>query len=108
MSDMNAIRSQVRQIAVTDQYRTRSAAHAILKVHEEDAMNYALFAPLSTYREREGQLADRHIKQNVNAHQSCVGEGMKCIWSNFIFLLPFLSNLLFFTSDFPILCLYSF
>ena len=35
-------------------------------------------------------------------------EGMKCIWSNFIFLLPFLSNLLFFTSDFPIVSIYSF
>ena len=36
-------------------------------------------------------------------------EGKKCIWSNFIFLLPFLSNLhIFFTSDFPIVSLYSF
>ena len=35
-------------------------------------------------------------------------EGMKCIWSNF-FLLPFLSNLRFiFSSDFPIVSLYSF
>ena len=35
-------------------------------------------------------------------------EGMKCIWSNFIFLLHFLSNLLFFSPDFPIVSLYSF
>ena len=35
-------------------------------------------------------------------------EGMKCIWSNF-FLPPILSNLRFiFTSDFPIISLYSF
>ena len=32
-------------------YRTRVAAHAILKVREEDAMN-TLFASLSNYRER--------------------------------------------------------
>ena len=30
-------------------YRTRVAAHVILKVREEDAMNNALFAPLSNY-----------------------------------------------------------
>ena len=33
-------------------YRTRVAAHVILIVREEDVMNDALFAPLSTYRER--------------------------------------------------------
>ena len=49
-------------------YMTRVAAHAILKVHEEDAMNDALFASLSIYR--ESQQADWHIKQNVIANQS--------------------------------------
>ena len=33
-------------------YRTRVAAHIILKVRKKDAMNYALFVPLSNYRER--------------------------------------------------------
>ena len=42
-------------------YRTRVAEHDILKVCEEDAMNDALFAPLSHYR--ESQQADRHIKK---------------------------------------------
>ena len=37
-------------------YRTRVAAHVILKVREEDAMNDALFAPLSNYRERASKL----------------------------------------------------
>ena len=32
-------------------YRIRVAAHAILKVREEDAMNDVLFAPLSNYIE---------------------------------------------------------
>ena len=56
-------------------YRTCVAAHVILKVREEDAMNDVLFAPLSNYRERQSQQADWHIKQNVIAHQSLVGEG---------------------------------
>ena len=49
-------------------YRTRVAAHVILKVREEDAMNDALFAPLSNYREITSKLtgiADKtflHIK----------------------------------------------
>ena len=34
----------------------------MLKVREEDAMNDALLAPLSNYRERESQQADWHIK----------------------------------------------
>ena len=34
----------------------RVAAHVILKVHKEDAMNDALFAPLSNYRERASKL----------------------------------------------------
>ena len=55
MSDRNAIRSQARQIAVTD-LRTRVAAHVILKAREEDAMNDALFVPLSNYRERASKL----------------------------------------------------
>ena len=33
-------------------YRTRVAVHVILIVREEDVTNDALFAPLSTYRER--------------------------------------------------------
>ena len=37
-------------------YRTRVAAHDILKVQEEDAMNDALFATLSNYRERTSKL----------------------------------------------------
>ena len=45
-------------------YKTRVAAHVILKVREEDAMNDVLFAPLSNYRERG------HIKRNVIVHQS--------------------------------------
>ena len=45
-------------------YKTRVAAHVILKVCEEDAMNDVLFAPLSNYRERG------HIKRNVIVHQS--------------------------------------
>ena len=44
------------------------AAHVILKVREEDAMNDGLFVPLSNYR--ESQQADWHIKQNVIGHQS--------------------------------------
>ena len=32
-------------------------------------MNDALFAPLSNFRERESQQADRHIKQNVIEHR---------------------------------------
>ena len=36
-------------------YRIRVTAHVILKVRE-DAMNYALFAPLSNYRERDSKL----------------------------------------------------
>ena len=35
---------------------THVAAHVILKVREEDAMNDALFALLSNYRERAGKL----------------------------------------------------
>ena len=63
MSYRNAIRSQARQIVVTDPiYRTRVTAHAILKVHEEDAMNDELFVPLSII-----ERADWHIKQNVIA-----------------------------------------
>ena len=37
-------------------YRTRVAAHVILKVREEDAMNDALFASLSNYIERANML----------------------------------------------------
>ena len=37
-------------------YRTRVAAHDILKVQEEDAMNDELFATLSNYRERTSKL----------------------------------------------------
>ena len=37
-------------------YRTRVAAHVILKVREEDAMNDALFATLSNYRERASKM----------------------------------------------------
>ena len=37
-------------------YRIRGAAHVILKVREKDAMNDALFAPLSNYRERASKL----------------------------------------------------
>ena len=39
-------------------YRTRVAAHVILKLREEDVMNNALFAPLSNYiyRERANKL----------------------------------------------------
>ena len=37
-------------------YRTRVAAHVILNVREEDAMNDALFVPLSNYRERASKL----------------------------------------------------
>ena len=36
--------------------RIRVTAHVILKVREEDAMNDALFAPLSNYRERDSKL----------------------------------------------------
>ena len=36
--------------------RIRVTAHVILKVSEEDAMNDALFAPLSNYRERDSKL----------------------------------------------------
>ena len=50
-------------------YKTHVAAHVILKVREEDAMNDVLFAPLSNYRERG------HIKRNVIVHQSWVREG---------------------------------
>ena len=39
-------------------YMTRVAASVILKVCEEDAINEALFVPLSNYRERESQQAD--------------------------------------------------
>ena len=46
MSDKQAFRSQTRQIAVTDLYRISVTAHVILKVREEDAVNYVLFAPL--------------------------------------------------------------
>ena len=51
-------------------YRTRVAAHVILKVREEDAMNDVPFVPLSNKLERGSQQADWHIKQNVIAHQS--------------------------------------
>ena len=34
-------------------YRALFAAHVILKIREEDAINDALFAPLSNYREKE-------------------------------------------------------
>ena len=34
-------------------YMTHVAEHVILEVREEDAMNDALFAPLSNYAERE-------------------------------------------------------
>ena len=37
-------------------YRICVAAHAILKVREENAMNDALFAPLSNYKERTSKL----------------------------------------------------
>ena len=37
-------------------YKTRVAANVILKVREEDAMNDAIFAPLSNYRERASKL----------------------------------------------------
>ena len=37
-------------------YTTRVAAHVILKVREEDAMNDALFAPLSNYKGRASML----------------------------------------------------
>ena len=37
-------------------YRTRAAAHLILKVREEGAMNDVLFAPLSNYRDRASKL----------------------------------------------------
>ena len=37
-------------------YRTHVAVHVILKVREEDAMNDALFAPLSNYRESTSKL----------------------------------------------------
>ena len=37
-------------------YKTRVAANVILKVREEDAMNDAIFEPLSNYRERASKL----------------------------------------------------
>ena len=37
-------------------YKTRVAANVIFKVREEDAMNDALFAPLSNYREGASKL----------------------------------------------------
>ena len=37
-------------------YRTRVAAHVILKIREEDAMNEVLFMPLSNYKERASML----------------------------------------------------
>ena len=43
---------------------TRVAAHVILKLRVEDAMNDALFAPLSNYR--ESQQDDWHIKQTLS------------------------------------------
>ena len=48
-------------------YRTHVAAHVILKVREEDAMNDALFTQLSNYN--EGQQADWHIKQKVESQK---------------------------------------
>ena len=37
-------------------YKARVAVHVILKLREEDAMNDALFAPLSNYREGASML----------------------------------------------------
>ena len=45
-------------------YRTCVAAHIYLKVRKEDAMNDALFAPYSHYR--ESQQADWHTKQTLS------------------------------------------
>ena len=56
MSDRKAIRSQGRQIAATGPIKDLCT----LKVREEDAMNDALFSPLSNCRERA------HINQNVS------------------------------------------
>ena len=39
-------------------YKTRVAANVILKVREDDAINDALFAPLSNYREGASKLTD--------------------------------------------------
>ena len=43
-------------------YRICVAAHVILKVHKEDVMDDALFAPLSNYRERASKLTGISIK----------------------------------------------
>ena len=52
MSDRQAFRSQVRQVAVTDPIWDP----CYCAVREEDAMNDALFAPLSNYREGASKL----------------------------------------------------
>ena len=56
-------------------YRTRVAAHVILKLREEDVMNDALFAPLSNYiyRERANKLtgiyrASKLIRRRWSSH----------------------------------------
>ena len=41
-----------------DKFRIRVTAHVTLKVREEDAVNYVLFAPLSNYREGANKLTD--------------------------------------------------
>ena len=68
MPDRQAFRSQAGKSLPWTLYRIYVTAHVILKVREEDAMNDSLFAPLSNYRERESQQADRHIEQTI----SCV------------------------------------
>ena len=52
MSDRQAFRSQVRQVAVTDPIWDP----CYCPVREEDTMNDALFAPLSNYREGASNL----------------------------------------------------
>ena len=52
MSDRQAFRSQVRQVAVTDPIWDP----CYCAVREEDTMNDALFAPLSNYREGASKL----------------------------------------------------
>ena len=57
MSDRNAIFDlKPDKLLSPTLYRIRGAAHVILKVREEDAMDDALYTPLSNYRKRASKL----------------------------------------------------
>ena len=56
MSDRRLFDRKPDKLLLWTLYRIHVAAHVVLKVREEDAMNGALFVHLSKYRERASKL----------------------------------------------------